>query len=279
MGAANLIPGVSGGTIALVIGIYERLVASIREGSSALGNLLKGDLKAVRTHLAAVEWVFLLSILAGVLGAVLLLASFLERLLEERPTVTAALFFGLVFGSVVIAWRLLKDPRMIHVLIAVAVGVTLFLLLGLGDAGEATDPSLLAFFVAGALAICSMILPGISGALILLLVGMYAAVLSAWNERDFASLGVFALGAIIGLALFSQFLHWALNHYHDLVLAGLVGLMAGSLRRLWPWPDGVDTAVLAAPGEDWLKALAAMLLGVLVVLAISRLAANQEEPA
>jgi len=279
MGTANLVPGVSGGTIALVIGIYERLIESIREGSSALGNLLKGNLKAFRSHLAAVEWIFLLSIFAGTIAAVLLLSSFLERQLDERPTATAALFFGLVLGSVFIAWGLLKDRSIAHLAVAIAVGLALFFLLGLGAATEASDPSLLAFFLAGAFAICSMILPGISGSLILLLVGMYAAVLSAVNDRDMASLGVFILGAIIGLALFSQLLHWALRHYHDLVLAGLVGLMAGSLRILWPWPDGVDSAVLAAPGDDWPMAVAAMIVGALIVVAISRLATNREEPA
>lgn len=278
MGTADLVPGVSGGTIALVIGIYERLVASIREGSSALGNLMKGDLKAFRAHLAAVEWVFLLSLLTGILGAVILLSSFLERQLEERPTVMAAVFFGLVLGSVAIAWGLLKDRSVVHLLIAGAVGVTLFFLLGLGEASEASDPSSLAFLGAGALAICAMILPGISGSLILVLIGMYAAVLGAVNNRDFASLGLFILGAIIGLALFSQILYWALKHYHDLVLAGLIGLMAGSLRILWPWPDGVESAVLAAPGEDWPRALAAMIVGALVVVALSRLAAIREDP-
>ena len=255
------------------------MIASIREGSSALGNLLKGNLKAFRAHLAAVEWIFLLSIGAGTIAAVLLLSSFLERQLDEQPTATAAVFFGLVLGSVFIAWGLLKDRRIVHVVVAIAVALVLFFLLGLGAATEASDPSLLAFFLAGALAICSMILPGISGSLILLLVGMYAAVLSAVNDRDMASIGVFIVGAIIGLALFSQLLYWALRHYHDLVLAGLVGLMAGSLRILWPWPDGVDSAVLAAPGDDWPTAVAAMIVGVLIVVAISRLASNREESA
>lgn len=280
MGTADLVPGVSGGTIALILGIYERLVASIREGSSALGSLLKADGKAFKDHLGRVEWAFLIPLLAGILLAVVLLAAFLERQLEENAVIVSAAFFGLVVGSVVVAWGLVKAPRPEHAAIALVVGAGLFIALGLGEGGDATDPGFLAFLGAGALAICAMILPGISGSLILVLIGMYAAVLEAVNDRDFASVGVFALGAIIGLALFSQVLHWALEHYHDRVLAALIGLMAGSLRILWPWPDGVESADLGAIGDDWKSALIAALVGVAAVVVITRLGGDREaEPA
>src|SRR5690606_9801801 len=108
--------------------------------------------------------------------------------------------------------------------------ILLFVLLGLGEESVVADPSLLAFLGSGALAICAMILPGISGSLILLLIGMYAAVLQAVNDRDLLAVGVFLVGAIVGLAVFSQVLHWALRRHHDLILGGLIGLMAGSLR-------------------------------------------------
>lgn len=280
MGTADLVPGVSGGTIALILGIYERLVASIREGSSALGSLLKADGKTFKDHLGRVEWAFLIPLLAGILLAVVLLAAFLERQLEENAVIVSAAFFGLVVGSVVVAWGLVKAPRPEHAAIALVVGAGLFIALGLGEGGDATDPGFLAFLGAGALAICAMILPGISGSLILVLIGMYAAVLEAVNDRDFASVGVFALGAIIGLALFSQVLHWALEHYHDRVLAALIGLMAGSLRILWPWPDGVESADLGAIGDDWKSALIAALVGVAAVVVITRLGGDREaEPA
>lgn len=271
MGSANLVPGVSGGTIALVLGIYERLIDSITEGSSALGALVRGDLKGSIQRFRRVEWPFLLSMMAGILLAVVLLAAFLERQLEEHPTVLAAAFFGLVAGSVIVAWRLLENSGPVHLVLATVVGVVLFVLLGLGGTSEAIDPGLIAFFGAGALAICAMILPGLSGSLLLILVGMYGAVLAAVNDRDFQSVAVFGLGAIIGLALFSQILHWALEHHHDFLLAGLVGLMAGSLRILWPWPDGVGSATLAAPGDDWGAALLASLVGLGAVFLISRI--------
>lgn len=277
MGTADLVPGVSGGTIALVLGIYERLVDSIREGSSALGAILKRDLAGFREHLARVEWLFLTPLLVGILTAVVSLASLLDHQLEERPTILAGLFFGLVVGSVVIAWRLLREPARIHLLIAAIVGLGLFLLLGLGDDAIVQDPSLLAYFGAGALAICAMILPGISGSLILLLIGMFAAVLDAVDEREFLVVGVFLLGAVIGLGLFSQILYWGLRKNHDAILAALIGLMAGSLRVLWPWPEGVASSALASPGDDWPAVLAATVAGLGVVFLISRLAERQDD--
>jgi len=276
MGTADLVPGVSGGTIALVIGVYTQLVTSIREGSSALGSMLKGDFVGFRQHLRAVEWAFLVPLLAGILLAIVLLASFLENQLEERPIVIAGLFLGLVIGSIVIAWRLLRRPDRRHVALAVLVGVALFLILGFGEGQVNSDPSRLAFFGAGALAICAMILPGISGSLILLMLGMYAPVLGAVTDRDYGTIAIFALGAVIGLALFSQILYWALEHHHDIVLAALIGLMAGSTRILWPWPDGVASSDLAAPGDDVLVVGLAAVVGAVAVSLLSRLAVTRQ---
>ncbi len=276
MGTADLVPGVSGGTIALVLGIYERLIASIRKGSLALGSLLRGDVKGFKTHISLVEWSFLLPLLAGILLAVFLLSSFLERQLAERPTILAAAFCGLVVGSGGVAWSLLKSRAKLHYVIALVVGVVVFALLGLGESATVADPGLLVFLGAGALAICAMILPGISGSLILVLIGMYASVLGAVNDRNFATIGVFAIGAVIGLALFSQFLHWALRIHHDAMLAGLIGLMIGSLRILWPWPDGVEGGALGAPGDDWLPALLAAMVGLGAVFLISRMGLERE---
>jgi len=276
MGTADLVPGVSGGTIALVLGIYERLVASIRQGSSALGSIIKADTAGFRDHLRSVEWRFLVPLLSGILLAVVLLASFLEHQLEERPEVIAGLFFGLVLGSIGIAWRLLQGAAWSHVAIAAVVGLALFIALGFGEGQIKEDASSLAFFAAGALAICAMILPGISGSLILLMLGMYAPVLAAVTDREFGTITVFALGAMVGLAIFSQLLYWLLEHHHDNVLAALIGLMAGSMRILWPWPDGVGSADLGSPGNDWFSVFTAMVIGAMIVTLISRLAMARE---
>jgi putative membrane protein len=277
MGTADLVPGVSGGTIALVLGIYERLVSSIREGSSALGSIIKGNVERFKDHLGRVEWGFLLPLLGGILLAVVLLASFLEHQLEVRPTVVAGVFFGLVVGSVVIAWALIKEPHNRHLGIVAVVAIGLFLVLGLGESEGGADPSFVAFFGAGALAVCAMILPGISGSLILLMLGMYTPVLGAVTDRDFVTVGVVALGAVVGLAFFSQILHWALEHHHDNVLAALIGLMAGSTRVLWPWPEGVESPHLGAPGDDWALVVGSALVGAVAVYLISRLANGQEK--
>ena len=277
MGVADLVPGVSGGTIALVLGIYERLIASIRAGSSALGRLLKGDMVSFRRHLGDVEWVFLLPLLAGILTAVLSLSRVIGHQLEVNPTIMAAVFFGLVLGSVVIAIRMVKQPGPVHLWVGLVIGVAVFVLLGLGGETTVANPSLLVFFGSGALAICAMILPGISGSLILVLIGMYSAVLEAVNDREFLRVGVFTIGTIVGLALFSQVLHWALRHHHDVVLAGLIGLMAGSLRVVWPWPDGVDSSALGGPEGDLTQVLIAALVGFVAVFIVTRLASAREE--
>lgn len=272
MGSADLVPGVSGGTIALVIGVYERLVASIRAGSRALGELVRGNPGGSLIHLRTVEWALLLPLLAGILTAVVILSSFLESQLEERPTTLAAAFFGLVLGSMLIAWRKVRRPRAGEWATAVVVAAVVFAGLGLGGSGTVDDPGPVAFFAAGALAICAMILPGISGSLILVLIGMYGSVLGAVTARDYLTVAVFVSGAVLGLAFFSQLLHWALARHHDLVLAAMVGLMAGSLRVVWPWPDGVDSAGLAAPGADWPSAMVALVVGLVSVFVIARLA-------
>lgn len=279
MGTADLVPGVSGGTIALVLGIYQQLVSSIRQGSSALGSMIKADVAGFKGHLSKVEWRFLVPLLGGIALAIVLLASFLERQLEERPVVIAGLFLGLVLGSIGIAWRLLRQATWRHFVIAAIVGLVLFVALGFGEGQVRGDPSALAFFGAGILAICAMILPGISGSLILLMLGMYAPVLGAVTDREFGTIIVFALGAVVGLALFSQLLYWLLEHHHDNVLAALIGLMAGSARILWPWPDGVGSAEIGVPGDDWLSVVVAMALGAVAVNLIAQLGMSRESVA
>lgn len=242
-----------------------------------MGRLLKGDIVSFRRHLGDVEWVFLLPLLAGILTAVLSLSRVIGHQLEVNPTIMAAVFFGLVLGSVVIAIRMVKQPGPVHLWVGLVIGVAVFVLLGLGREATVANPSLLVFFGSGALAICAMILPGISGSLILVLIGMYATVLEAVNDREFLRVGVFTIGTIVGLALFSQVLHWALRHHHDVVLAGLIGLMAGSLRVVWPWPDGVDSSALRGPEGDLTQVLIAALVGFVAVFIVTRLASAREE--
>lgn len=282
MGAADIVPGVSGGTVALVLGIYQRLVASIRAGSSALGRLIRFDLPGFRRWLGVVEWSFLLPLLGGILLAVIALAGLIERLLHDYPIEMAALFLGLIAGSIVIVWQLLTKRDVVRIGIMVAVGLTVFFLLGLREGtseetvGQLAEPELWAFFVAGAIAICAMILPGVSGSFLLVMLGMYGPVLGAVNDRDVGTLLVFLIGATVGLALFSQGLHWALREHYNSMMAILIGLMVGSVRVLWPWPDGLNTTSLGTPDRKVGSALVIAVLACAVVLAINALAKRAE---
>ncbi|MDJ0953347.1 MAG: DUF368 domain-containing protein [Acidimicrobiia bacterium] len=289
MGAADVVPGVSGGTIALVLGIYERLVASIRSGSSALGRLVRGDLPGAREWLRRVDWAFLIPLLGGILLAVVTLARLIETLLHDYPEEMAGLFTGLIAGSVIITWRLVGnwDTRTITVMTTVA--LALFFVLGLREGttdetvGQIADPALWAFFAAGAVAICAMILPGVSGSFLLVILGMYGPVLEAVNDRSVVTLIVLVAGMTVGLALFSQLLSWSLERYHDIVVAALIGLMAGSLRVLWPWPDGLDSTKLEAPGANPVGVIGLAVIALLVVVALGRLGrrtrVKENEPA
>lgn len=274
MGSADIVPGVSGGTIALVLGIYERLIASVRAGSSALGAFARLDGATGVAWLKRVDWLFILPLGTGIGLAIIALSHILERLLHEQAVLMSALFLGLVAGSVVIAWKLLTVRDLRRAVVIVLVALVVFMLLGLREdtssdtAAQVTDPALWAFFGSGAVAIVAMILPGISGSFILVMLGMYGPLLSAVTSRDLGSLGVFIVGAVIGLALFSQILHRALRDHYNTVMAALIGLMVGSLRVLWPWPRGVDSTALEAPGEDLLAAVLLAVVAFVVVLGI-----------
>lgn len=238
MGMADIVPGVSGGTIALIFGIYQRLIDNIRTGARALGSLVKLDVRGALVRLRDVEWLFLVPLGAGVLAALVSLSHLIEGLLEDHPEEMAGLFLGLVAASVIIAAQMVTNWDPTTIAITAVVGAVAFAGLGL-QSGAVEDPSLLVFFGAGLIAICAMILPGISGSFLLLMMGMYAPVLAAVTDRDIVSLLAVAVGATIGLALFSSLLGWLLHHHADPLLAAVIGLMVGSVRVLWPWPNGV----------------------------------------
>jgi putative membrane protein len=172
----------------------------------------------------------------------------------------------------VTAW----NPLLLVIFAGVALSA--FFVLGLRS-GEAENPATWIFFVAGAVAICAMILPGVSGSFLLLMLGMYEAVLGAVNDRDVVVLIVFIVGAVIGLALFSSALHWALETRHDLMMAAITGLLLGSLRVLWPWPNGIDGPDLAGPTADQFAApFLLAVVGAGVVFLLTRLGAKSEIP-
>lgn len=276
MGSADLVPGVSGGTVALVLGIYRTLIDALHSGVTVIVKVLRGDLRGAWASFKVVPWLWILSLAAGILTVVFLGAGPLTHLIEHYPVQLAGLFCGLIAASVIICWRQLENSRHHHYAVAALSAVITFIGLGLSPAGsdEATVTApIWVFFIAGAVAITAMILPGISGSFLLLLMGLYAQVLGAVRDRNILVIVVFALGCATGIAVSSTTLRWLLERYHDIVLAAMIGLMIGSIRILWPWPGGFTTAALGLPedGELVMPVLLAI-LGLTVVLGLDHLA-------
>ncbi|MFA9444788.1 DUF368 domain-containing protein [Egicoccus sp. AB-alg6-2] len=274
MGTADLVPGFSGGTVALITGIYPRLIANVRQGARTLSLLLRGQLRAAGTAFAAIEWGFVVSLLLGILAAIFSLATLLRGLLHHHPVPMSALFLGLIAGATVLAWQELRRPSGTHLLVVLGVGALTFVVLGLRS-GPVADPTLAHFLVAGMIGVCAMILPGISGSFLLLMLGMYTNVIDAVSERDLGVIAVVGTGCVAGLASFATLLNWLLQRWHDLVLAALVGLMVGSVRVLWPWPSGVDgvgdTRLGAPVATEVPTALALGLTALVIVLVVGML--------
>ena len=239
MGSADIVPGVSGGTIAFIFGIYKELINSIKKVSGeALTLVLKGQ---IRQAIASIPFAFLAPLVFGIGAAVITLANVLSRLLEDHPVYVWSFFFGLVLASVLVVRK--RVSRWTPEKIALLLAATLAAYLIVGAVPVETPKTALAFFLSGSIAIVAMILPGISGSFILVLLGKYEQVLAAVTERDVFTLLLVIAGAAIGLALFSRVLSWLFAHHHDFAIAVLTGFMLGSLRKIWPWKEVVSTRV------------------------------------
>lgn len=237
MGAADVVPGVSGGTIAFITGIYEKLIFSIKAiNIQSLGLLLKGRFKEFSRQ---VNLPFLLSLFAGIGISILSLAKVISFLLIHHTILTWAFFFGLIVASAFVILRKVEKWNISSVLslivgIAVAYAVTIIT--------PATTPEHLAFiFLCGMIAICAMILPGISGAFLLLMLGKYSYMMNAIETFNWKTLLVFFAGAGIGIVSFSNLLAFLLKKYHNQTIALLSGFMIGSLNKVWPWKHTVTT--------------------------------------
>lgn len=268
MGTADSVPGVSGGTMALIVGIYGRLLASIGHGFRAILAILRFDREGIQRHLRGVEWSLVLPLALGIGTAIVIAAGFVPDLLDERPVESRALFLGLVAASLAVPWRQVRDRTRRAIGIAILAAVPAFILSGLPP-GTIDDPALLVVFFGAAFAVCAMILPGVSGSFLLLVVGLYEPTLRAVDERNLGYLAVFTIGMVIGLGSFSLLLSRLLARHHDVSMAALVGLMAGSLRALWPWQN--EERGLEMPLDAGIPILF-ILLGASVVIAIQVLA-------
>ncbi len=232
MGSADIVPGVSGGTMAFILGIYEDLLNAIKSfNPTSLGLLLRAK---VGEFFRYVPFTFLIAVGLGILTAILLLSGFLSQTLADPNgrVLLFAFFFGLVIASIVSVGAQVRWSGL-AVLSLVLGTVIAFLIVNAIPASIESTP--INLFLSGMVAICAMILPGISGSFILLILGQYDNVLNAVTERDFLTLGIVAAGCVVGIVIFSRVLSWMLRRHYHVTVAALVGFMVGSLWKIWPW--------------------------------------------
>ena len=291
MGAADIVPGVSGGSIALIAGIYQELLNSIN--SFSLENLKLLGRFELKAFFKAVNGAFLLSLLLGILTSIFALSSVITYLMANHPIPLWSFFTGLILVS---AFLILKDIKRWHLGVVLAVLVGAAIAWWVTNLPPTTTPNAMWFtFVSGSIAICAMILPGISGSFILLIMGQYEPILEAVKDRNILKLVVFAAGCAVGILSFSRVVSWLLRKYHSLTIGLLSGFMLGSVNELWPWKlvtawrtnsAGEQTPFLdenILPGNylelvgkepQILAAISAFFFGIVLVLAIEWLASK-----
>ncbi len=236
MGAADVVPGVSGGTIAFITGIYEELIDTINQVNiGTVQVLFKEGFKAFWKQ---VNGNFLVALFAGIFISIASLAKIITYLLDEHPVAIWSFFFGLVLASIPLVGKKVKAWTGSRYFGFFAGAIIAYLIT---DLPPVEDPgSSWYLFVSGMIAICAMILPGISGSFILLLLGSYATVLQAVNDRDVVSIGLFGLGCVVGILSFSRLLKWMFSRFHDVTVAILSGFLLGSLNKIWPWKNTLE---------------------------------------
>lgn len=281
MGVADLIPGVSGGTIAFICGIYGRLINGIKAFDiEAIRLVFRFDLEGLRRK---IPFFFFIPLGLGLITAVFTLSKLLSHLFQTHPVELWAFFFGLILGSIVLlsreTWRW-KVREWTTFLVAT---ILAFLVVGLPV--MKTPDTLVFLYLSGAIAICAMILPGISGSYLLVILGKYGQVLDAINSRDFLSLAVFGAGIVTGILSFVRVVSWLLQRYRRVTLIALTGVMTGALRTVWPWKETLSTRmnskgdlvplhqtnILPALDPSFVWALVLAMVGAVVVVGMSRL--------
>ena len=265
IGTAEIVPGVSGGTIALIVRVYHSIIRSASGVVRGIVGIVVPSLRSSKPW-SEVEWVRIIPILVGMFGAIFVAAAILEPVLAAYPIQARAVFAGLIAMSLVVPITMVgsrwgaKD-----LLLAGTAAAVSFVLVGLPTL-NVDDPSLVLVAPAAAIAVCALVLPGVSGSFLLLALGMYEPTLSAVNDRDFAYLGVFVAGAIVGLGSFVVVLQWLLTHRRRITLVVMTGLMVGSLRALWPWQG--DGRELLAPDAASLPVVVGLFAAGVTVVAV-----------
>lgn len=286
MGAADVVPGVSGGTMAFILGIYAELLDSIKTILSP--QTFKTACRfRIKELFQTLPWPFLAVLGAGILSAIVVFSSHIQWMLENRLVLILSFFFGLILGSIVTVLHQVSKWSLDRYAALIAGAAAGYLVVGLPILASPPEGKWY-LVLCGAVAICAMILPGISGSFILLLMGKYKFVLNAVNElksrvnmmENLVTLFLFALGLFLGISLFCRFLSWLLKKYHDLTVAVLIGFMLGSLRKVWPWKaaDRIENAnIMPELSEALLFPVLLVIAGFVIVIAIEYIAGKIEK--
>jgi putative membrane protein len=277
IGLAELVPGVSGGTVALVTRVYDQLIESASHLLSAVRRLVTGpDRRAsTRVELRRTDWWLVVPVLVGMAAAVLTMAGLMSSFVTDHPEHARGLFLGLVAVSVAVPLRMLPPaahPWWRDAVPLLVAAVAAFVLVGLAGGRVVDDPPLVVVLLAASVAICALVVPGVSGSFLLLAVGLYEPTLDAVHDRDLGYIAVFAAGAVVGLASFVRLLTYLLSSHRRTTLLAMAGLMIGSLRALWPWQSspggGEGPGSLIAPADPVWGPVALAVTGGLAVLAL-----------
>ncbi|NVK52572.1 MAG: DUF368 domain-containing protein [Flavobacteriaceae bacterium] len=290
MGAADVVPGVSGGTIAFISGIYEELLGSISNVNLSLIKTLRKE--GVKAAWKQLNGSFLLSLFIGIFISIVSLAKVIKWLLENEPILLWSFFFGLVLASVIYIAKQLTKWNFIAVLLLIVGAILAYYITTLNPLVSENSSSLF-LFLAGAIAICAMILPGISGSFILVLLGAYKPVLAAVNDRNFTVIALVGAGAMVGLLTFSRVLKWLFAHFKNYTLAMLTGFIIGSLNKIWPWKETItwrtnshgvkvpfnqqSVSPFAFEDNQLLYAIALAFVGFALILLLEKLAVVKEK--
>ncbi|MBT8180483.1 MAG: DUF368 domain-containing protein [Eudoraea sp.] len=289
MGAADVVPGVSGGTIAFISGIYEELITPINGISFSKYKVLREE--GFKSFWRAINGNFLLALFSGIFISVFSLAKMISWLLVNQPILLWSFFFGLVFASIFFIARDIESWNL-GIVTAFVLGAAIAYYITTLPPSENTH-SLLYLFLSGALAVCAMILPGISGAFILVLLGSYKTILDAVHERELYTIATVALGAVFGLLSFARLLKWMFQNYKNSTLALLTGFILGSLNKIWPWKRVLETKIFGKKvipineenispfnfegDNQLLYAILLALLGFCVIFILERLATTSKK--
>lgn len=273
IGLSEVVPGISGGTVALIVGVYERLITSAGHFVGA-ARLMLTDRAAARAEMAKVRWDVVIPVLLGMIPAVIIGARVLGPLVEDHPVPTFALFLGMSLAAITVPAAMV-GPAWTWPRVGLAAGIALVVFLLVGVPPQQVPTHLVLVFLAAAVAACALALPGLSGSFLLLTLGLYTPTITALNERQWVYIGVFTAGMVVGLSLFVRLLQHLLERHHVATLVVVTGIIAGAVRALWPWQD--DDRTLLAPSGDLGLPVGLFFVGAAVVLVLSWLGRRGEE--